>query len=256
MTMPDGTDDTTKTVAGSGDGTKDVAWWQNEAKTAFAKRDELKKQMAKFDGIDPDRYRDLQAKADEAEQARLQATGQFEAAKKNLETKYQGEIKTRDERLTALERQVADEKIGAAFSAALDLFGPGGETILPPDVAARYFDGVHYEDVEIAGKTIRTVVVRDATGNIVLGADGNPAPFADALRTVIKALPASKQDRLLRGSGKVGSGSSGSAGIPIPDADLEALVKRVQSGDKDAINALRARQAHRGGMVVGSAWDK
>lgn len=253
--MPDG-DDKGQHDAGTG-GAQDVDYWRNEAKAAFAKRDELKKKMAEYDGIDPAQYRDLKQKAEEAEQERLKATGQFEAAKKNLEQRFEAEKKPLVEKLTALERQIADEKIGAAFSRADDLFGPQGDTILPPDVAASYFrESVRYEDVEIAGKTVRTVVVRDATGNIVLGADGNPAPFADALRVLIKALPTTTQDRILRGSGKVGSGSSGSAGHPVTDTDLDATIKRARAGDKDAMAALKARQAHKGGMVVGAAWDR
>jgi hypothetical protein len=260
--MPDGDDKTGQAGAGSGDGNQDVTYWQNEAKQAFKVRDELKSKLRSLEGralseAEVTEYRDLKQRWADLEEDRNKKAGEFEKAKASLVEKFTGEIKARDEKLTTLERQVADEKIGAAFAAAGELFGPTGETILPPDVAASYFrDRVAYADVEIAGKTIRTVVVHDATGNIVQGGDGNPLPFADALRAVIKALPTGTQDRILRGSGKVGSGSSGSAGIPASDSDLDALLVRVKAGDKEAIATLRQRQASRGGMVVGSVWDQ
>jgi hypothetical protein len=129
--------------------------------------------------------------------------------------------------------------------------------VLDADIAAAYFRShVAYETIEVAGKEIRAVVVKDTAGNIVRGADGNPAPFTEAMRQVIASLPKEKQDRILRGSGKAGSGSSGGSTVHVTDSTLADIVSKARAGDKDALAALKRRKADMGGMVEGAAWER
>jgi hypothetical protein len=145
------------------------------------------------------------------------------------------------------------EKIEAAFLAATDWFGgDSSKTILTGDMAHAYLGKyVSFEDVEIGGQTRKQIVVRDQDHNVILDGKGNPAKFAEAIGELITQLP--NKDRILRGSGKTGSGSSGGASgsQPIDFRNLTAEQRR----DPKVLAQIRAQQP-KGGIVFGEAYNQ
>jgi hypothetical protein len=252
--MPEGTEPTIDQLKA------DVEYHKAEAKKAFAARDEVKDRIRALEpnvvtAADRDLFDRLKKEHADLEEQRRLKTGEFESAKKELETRHATEKKNLEDRLTATERKLRDRELDNAFFGATAYFGESGKTILPPDIA-RDSLGKYTEVQEVDlgdGVQVTRVVVKDTKGQVIRGSDGNPAPFTEAIGVLIEQLP--NKDRLLRGSGKVGSGSSGGSRGSINTADLDTLTKRVQAGDKTAIAAMKQRQAGLGGMVRGKAFE-
>jgi len=238
---------------------KDAAYWEGEAKKAFKARDAVKEEMRTLrdsgrvlSDEDKERYQTLVAKEADLAEKQKRAEGQFDTLKTELVTKHQTELKTRDERITALERHIEDTEIQRAFFGAVDWFGgDSAKTIFTPDMGVDVFR--KYVAVKDENG-IKTVVVKRPNGEVIHGADGNPAPFAEAIGELINVLP--NKDRILRGSGKAGSGSSGGAGGRHEPLDVRELTERARTGDKDALKALEARRRGKGDLQIGPAFNR
>ncbi len=197
------------------------------------------------------KLREAQAKADE--DAKKKA-GEWDSLRQSLVTKHTTELEAERKRVSELETRYRTEKVEAAFSGAVDLFGghDASKTVLTADMASAYLGKyVAYEDVEVAGKAIKAVIVRDPEGNIVLDGKGNPAKFNDAIVELINQLPA--KDRILRGSGKTGSGSSGGSITGSREIDFRNLTPE-QRKDPKVLAALRA-SLPRGSVIMGEAYN-
>ncbi len=110
-----------------------------------------------------------------------------------------------------------------------------------------------FVSVEDNDKGDEVIVVKDVKGATILGKDGNPAPFAEAIGELIGQLP--NKDRILRGSGKTGSGSSGgvTGGSSSGFIDASTLTPE-QARDPNVIKRLQA-QVRRGGQISGRAYN-
>lgn len=231
---------------------------RSEAKKAFEARDKAKKEADEYKkrALSEDQiaeYQALKAAQEKAEEDRQKKAGEFESIRKSLIDKHTTELEAERKARIELEQSYRSEKIEAAFLGAQDWFGgESAKTIMTGDMAYAYL-GKHvtFEDVEIAGKTVKAVVVRDLDGDIIRDGKGNPARFSDAIGELIATLP--NKDRILRGSGKTGSGSSGGSTHAAAAADVTELTKLAQQGDKAAIEKLRARRNASNALVMGSA---
>lgn len=240
----------------------DLEYHKGEAKKAFLARDEVKQKLRDIEGrviTDDDRvlFEKLRKEHADLEEQRKLKAGEFEAAKQELEKRHATETGKLKDQLATISKRLRDREVDNAFFGATEYFGGNdAKTILPPDIArdslGKY---VEVQEVDLGDGTKATqVVVKDARGETIRGDDGKPAPFAEAIGTLILGLP--NKDRILRGSGKVGSGSSGGAhGAAYNQSDLDADVKAVQRGDKEAMKRLQARQGRIGGMVRGAAFE-
>lgn len=251
--------------AGAG-GEKDTAYWQTEAKKAFEARDAAKGEIRKLQEEgrvltqeQKDRLAQLEDKERKAAEDQKRAEGRFDELKTELVTKHQTEVQTRESRIKELEEIIADREIDLAFSTASVDKRPmfGGDdayTVLTAGIAANAFRRhILVEHLEIDGR--KTAVIRvkhPASGKVILGSDGNPAPFSVAMAELISALP--DKDRILRGSGKTGSGSSGGAGDTSTGTYTSVTAKQLRD-DPKARQAVRQRQSAAGGVQVGSYWD-
>ena len=112
---------------------------------------------------------------------------------------------------------------------------------------------VHVEDVDDDPLGYR-VIVKTPKGETIVGKDGNPAPFADAIGELIALLP--NKDRILRGSGKTGSGSSGGSNASPATIDVNRPLTRAQMADPKVRELLKRKHADAGGLVMGSAWER
>ena len=235
-------------------------YWKAEAKKAFAERDQAKKKAKDLEGkvFDDDtraEYYALKAAADKAEETRAKKAGEFETLKQQLTDKHGKEIKDRDAKISNLSERFKRTVIRAEFGAATDYFSgaESSKTIFDVDMAIGYLGKfVSVEDVEDDPDGFR-VVVKNPKGNTILGADGNPAPFAQAIGELIAALP--NKDRILRGSGRTGSGSSGGSkqggSAPVDTGRLTP----GDFADPKVREQVRREQAAAGGLQMGRYWD-
>lgn len=240
-------------------GKDDAAFYKAEAQKAFKARDELKAKLRELEGkvlSDDDlaTYASLKEQQAKAEEERAKKAGEFESLKQTLLKKHQDELEAERTARKQLEQSYTAEKIEAAFLGASDLFGghDNAKTILTGDIACSYLGKyVSYEDVEVGGKTVKAIVVRNPDGEIILDGKGNPAKFGEAMTELISLLPT--RDRILRGSGKTGSGSSGGATGTTQPINLSNLTPE-QRRDPKVLAQLRA-SLPRGGLVMGEAYN-
>jgi hypothetical protein len=245
---------TQQTTTASGD-TKDAAYWEAEAKKAFRDRDTFKQKARDLEGRQltdeqAERFKQLEEREAKAEEERKRKAGEFDAWRQTITEKHTKELQERESKLTTIAQRFQDTVKRAEFGAATDYFGghDQSKTILDVDLAMAFLGKyIAVEDTDEGGFR---VTVKTPQGHTILGKDGNPAPFADAIGELIAALP--NKERILRGSGKTGSGNSGGGSANQP-ADLAELTKRAQAGDKDAVAKLRARSAASGRLQMGSA---
>jgi hypothetical protein len=236
----------------------DAAYYKEEAKKAFAARDELKAKIRELEGKtlsdeDRDQFAKLKESQAKAEEDRKRKAGEWDTLRVQLSEKHANEIKERDTRLSTLSTRFKDTVVRAEFGAASDWFSGAdtSKTILDVDLGmAALGKYVTVEDTDDAEGY--RVVVKRPDGKVIIGDDGNPAPFSDAIGELIQALP--NKDRILRGSGKTGSGSSGGSTHAAKPADVIELTQRASAGDKDAIKQLKDRRNAGGGVVFGSAF--
>lgn len=205
----------------------------------------------------------LEAERLQQEEIRKRKEGEFDAWRRQIEEKHQKELDgLRQEAANASaqaashEKELNDTLIGLAFSDAADWFGPTGKTVMIPSVAQSYF--APYVAVEVVpgingGRATRRVVVKDYNGTVIVDTKtGKPASFAQAIGELIENHP--QKAHLLRGSGKVGSGSAGGANGGS-DIDLTRL-KPGDFNNPEVRKRLKEQQASTGGMQIGPAFDR
>jgi len=256
--MADANEQTTgeQTTQKATDESKDDLIPRSEAKKAFEARDKAKEQAQKLkEKLDAYEAaeRDREAKLEED---RLKQAGQWDAIKQTLITKHQAEVEAERKARLELESSYTKEKIEAAFLGASEWFGgESAKTIFTGDMAYAYLGKyVSYEDVEVSGTTRKAIVVRDLDGNLMVDGRGNPAKFAEAIGELIASLP--NKDRILRGSGKAGSGNSGGvSGAPQHQGFIDAsTLTPEQARDPNIIKRLQA-QVRKGGQISGRAYN-
>lgn len=248
---------TTETTTTSDGGRDDAAFYREEAKKAFAARDKVKDELRAIresgrvlTDEQIERFRALEESAAKAEEDRAKKAGEFDSLRVQLTEKHQKELTEREQKLGTLAERFKRTVVKAEFGAASEYFGGGesSKTILDVELGIAAL-GKYVVVEETDEDTGYRVVVKDPRGQTILGKDGNPAPFTVAIGELIQQLP--NRDRILRGSGKTGSGSSGGVGVISKDMDLAELTRRVQQGDKKAIEAMKNRQAANGQMTIG-----
>lgn len=242
---------------GGDDAVKKAAF---ERDSALAKAATLQTEIDKLKGslpTDEDRKKwkaleDQQAQADED---RKKKAGEFETLKTELVKKHEIELAALKTTIGALEQGITDREINLAFNGAYvdksPLFGDEKAlTVLPPELAA---DALRrYVKVEIVdGKPVVKVV--GPGGNVILDKKGDPAAFGPAMFEVINGLPT--KDRILRGSGKTGSGSPGGGDNKAGEGIDFSHLTSAQMQDPKIRAQAKARTASAGGVVLGSAFD-
>ena len=244
----------------TGDPPRDAAYWQEQAKLAFKARDDAKRKARDLEQRTlPDdrlkRLEELEAKEAQAEEERKRKAGEFESLRQDMQAKHAKALDAERARVDLLSTRWRDTVIKAEFGAASDWFGgDSAKTILDVELGmAALSKYVTVEDTEDDPRGHR-VIVKHPRGHPIVGEDGNPAPFAVAIGELIAALP--NKDRILRGSGKTGSGSSGGATTVRPDDDWKTLIAKAQAGDKHALKALQDRQQRAGQTIVGPAFNR
>ncbi len=233
-------------------------YWKREtnAAAAFKDRDETKRRIQELEKgqMTPEQrkeYDTLKANQAKLEEDRKRKEGEFDQWRADINQKHADELKTRDERLASLEKEIAGGEVRRAFLAATDYFGGGetSKTVLVADLAVDALGKyVSYEDYDFGhdgGGKKKTLIVRDSHGQIIRGQNGRPAPFNEAIEPLIKSLPA--KDHIFRGSGKTGSGARGE-GV-LDDKDAVDLSRPLTDAQKRNPKVLQQLEDHGGGGV-------
>ena len=235
--MSDDTTETTETTETEKPKTNDAEFYKAEARKAFEARDRVKEELRRLQdsGLSSEQaeeYKALKAAQEEAEHRKLQERGEFEKSLEKINQRHADALKEREEKAAAAEAKLRDTLVGLEFAQAADWFGDNGKTVLAPEVAEAYFG--RYVTVTDDG-----VVVNGTDGSPIIDiSTGRPAAFSDAIGELIDSLP--NKNRILRGSGKTGSGSSGGADDAVlTTASRADLAQRAMKGDPEAIKALR-----------------
>jgi hypothetical protein len=239
-----------------------------EADVARAEGARLKKQLEEIQKQLPSqedraRWSQLELEAQNTEEERKRKSGEFDSWRSQIEAKHAKALD--DERqvvanaqaaAAATEKELNDTLIGLAFSGATEWFGEAGKTVLLPEIAQSYFAG--NVAIEVlpgvnGGPARRRVIVRGMNGtNIVDLKTGQPAAFDQAIGELIESHP--RRKHIMRGSGKVGSGSAGGDN-GLEGKDL-ANLKPSDFKDQKIRDAVRDSLAAPGGLQVGPGFDK
>jgi hypothetical protein len=238
----------------------------NEAKNAFKARDEIKNKLRDLEGRalsedDLKTFQTLKEQAAQLEEDRAKKAGEFETLKTQMAERHtqtvkakDAEIAKRDETINRWSERFKDKVKKAEFGAAVDYFSGAetSKTILDVEMGMAILG--RFVDVTVDDDGNAQVIVKKPNGDVILGADGNPASFTDGIGELIKTLP--NKDRILRGSGKTGSGSSGGKTGGDRDIDFDvANLTSEQRRDPKVIAELK-RRTPRGGMVMGRAYEQ
>jgi hypothetical protein len=258
--MADATEQTTEQTTTTT--TSDDLIPRAEAKKAFEARDKVKKELQALmesgrvlSEEQIDRYKALEATAAKAEEDRKRKAGEWDSLRTQLAEKHANELKERDSKLSTLSERFKSTVVRAEFGATTDYFGGSetSKTILDVDLGmaalGRY---VHVEDTD--DEVGYRVVVKKPNGDLIIGDDGNPAPFADAIGELIKLLP--NKDRILRGSGKTGSGNSGGSKTTTSGVIDTRRLRPGDFNDPKVREAVRREQNAAGGLQIGRAFDR
>lgn len=239
-----------------------------DADAAKAEAARLKREMDEIRKAVPSeeqraRWAELEERDRKAEEEKAKAAGNFDEWRRQINEKHAKDMDAERQmrenaaaQAAAIERDLQNTLVGQEFAKASDLFGPTGKTVLLPEVAQSYFaSNVEVEVVAAAngGPSGRRVVVKDHHGAVILDPkNGKPMPFAAAMAQLIDTHP--QKAHLLRGSGKVGSNTTGGA-HGGQDLDLSRL-KAGDFADPAVRAAVRANQANAGGLQMGPAFDR
>jgi hypothetical protein len=238
------------------------------ADAARAESEKLAKELEKLKQQLPteeQRAHWAQLEADKAkdDEDKLQKAGQFEQWREQINKRHQTEIDAERQQAAnaralaeQIESELNEKLVGLEFAGAAEWFGIDGKTVLLPDIAQKYFAGNVSVDVvrDANGRvTSRTVIVRNNSGAVIVDPKtGKPASFSDAMGELINAHPS--RSRLLRGSGKVGSGSAGGGN----GADTVDITRLRASDFNDPAVRERVRQSQNtaGGLQIGPGFDR
>lgn len=240
-------------------------YWKREsgAAAAFKERDEVKKRIAELEkgqmtAEQRKEYEALKTQAAKLEEERKRKEGEFDQWRADINKSHADELGQRDTRITTLEKEIADGEIRRAFLSNTDWFG-GGETSksilvgeLAVDALGKYVSYEEYDFGSDGGKK-KTLIVKDAHGQIIRGQNGRPAPFNEAIEKLVSSLPT--KDHILRGSGKAGSGARGEGVLDTQgNVDLSKPLTAAQKRDPKVLEALEATGG--GGIQMGRGFSR
>ena len=88
----------------------------------LSEKKKLQEQLERFEGVDPDKFRELSQAHDKAEHERATAEGDFDELRTKLEARHTEVLSEKDDRIgfleTALDKHVVNDRLTAAIVAA------------------------------------------------------------------------------------------------------------------------------------------
>jgi len=193
---------------------REVMEKKNKLREAEKKAAEALEQLKKFEGIDPDKVRELLRREAEAERQAAEAKGDFERVKAMMVEEHEREKKALQERIAQLEAETGSFRstineltIGNSF--ATSSYIRDSLTLTPTKARALYASHFELQDGRVVGYD-KPAGAKDRT--MLVGADGNPLSFDAAMKKIIEADP--DKDTLIKAKVTPGSGSTHSGQQP------------------------------------------
>lgn len=208
---------------------KEVMDKKGKLNDAKAEKDRLEAELAKFQGIDPERARDLIAQAQKAEQDQLEKKGEWDKLKQQMVEAHENEKSELQKKIEELEGKLGDTHktidgltIGRSFSDSKFI---NDELVLSPS-KARVVYGDHF-DIE-SGQVVAYDKPRGAEGRTqFVDGRGNPLGFDESIKKIVDADP--DKDRIVRAKSKPGAGSTTTNDSPT-NADGKRGTSRIAAG--------------------------
>lgn len=202
---------------------RDVMKHKTTAQAAKAEADAARAALAAYNGVDPERVRQLVAAADEAERQEAERRGEYERIVQQMREQNEAQVAAAEEalastreRLEAAQRQIDELTLGRSFA---DSKFVAQNTLLSPSKARQLY-GAHFDVVD--GEQVAYDKPRGAKNRTPLvDAQGNHLSFEAAIEKIIKADP--DFETIGRAKIKSGSGSAPSDSAPPsnPKPDLK-----------------------------------
>lgn len=206
-----------------------------------ANRDELAKEakqakarLANYDGVDPEKYKQLLAASEDAERKRLQGEGDFKQLEAQLVRKYEGMLETEKGVSTRYRMAVERHLIDSAAVSELAKHSDSPRLLLP-HVRSRM--KVVEQDDEFHARIV------DEHGNIRVGKGQGSTPMT--LAELVEEMKSDREFSLaFRGSGSSGGGASKSTGgaggkrtiAATDDAAFIKYAKEIASGEVEVVS--------------------
>jgi hypothetical protein len=200
-----------------------VAGMKSKTDQLLTETKRAKEALKNYDGVDPIKYRELQAAAETAERNRAAAEGDFKSLEKQLVERHTSELQGRDTKIgklsKALERRLVDAELTRAIASK-----KGEPDLLLP--YARQFVRVRETDDDFEG------FVSDERGNpMVSDGKGTPMDFGSFVEHHLMT----KFPRAFEGTGSSGGGApkstAGGGGNPksITAGDNSAFISNLEA---------------------------
>jgi hypothetical protein len=206
---------------------KEVMDKKTKLKEASDKLAQVNAQLAQFDGIDPVAIRKMLEDQKTAEQKKLEAAGQWDALKKQMNDAFDADKKAlttakeeADQRAAAKDAKIAELTVGNAFAQSKFI---SEEVALTP-AKARIIYGSHFEYSD-DGVVAFDKPAGSASRTMLVDGKGEPLAFDVALRKIIEIDP--DRDQMLKSKAKVGAGSRTDSKAAAPKGAVD-----ISSRDK------------------------
>lgn len=197
---------------------REVMEKKDKLAAASTKLKELEAQVAKYEGLDPDKAKAALEALEEAEQKKLEAQGDFEKLKVKMAAEHEKALTKKDaiiqgmsEQLASIERQTKTLTIGQAFTSSKFIHE---DLILTPSKTQIIY-GSHFDVID--GDVVAfDKPAGDATRSKMVDAKGRPLSFDEALRRLVEED--SDRDSMLKAKIKPGADSRTTKTVERPDS--------------------------------------
>ena len=153
-------------------------------------------QFKQFEGIDPEKYRTMEAQAAKIEEDRLLKAGEFDNVKKQIIEAHGKEKAALEAKIETLNKSVTENVLKAQITDAIAK-ADGSTLLLSPHVASRTKLDDNYHPVVV-----------DDSGNVRVKADGTPMAIADLIAEM--KIDVANFGGAFKASGANGSGQQAS----------------------------------------------
>lgn len=209
---------------------KEVMKRKDQVKSLQSELDKVNQQLKKFEGVDLDKIKALMEEAENAENAKLEAKGEWDRLKAKMAEQHQNEVKSLKDQLTEFQTKLSDKDsvinkltIGHAFDSSKFI---ADELTLTP-AKARVIYGEYFDVVD--GKVMAYDKPRGANGRTPLvDANGDAIAFNEAIKKIVDSDP--DRDHLIKSKMKPGAGSDNQ---PVKKPENKPVLKgasRIAAG--------------------------
>lgn len=208
---------------------------KNKLKATNEQLEQANAKLKEFEGLDPAEIRKLVKEQREAQARQLEAQGNWEALKKQMNDSHDAAIAAEraarqavEAELAGMRKTIADQTVGSAFDASTFI----RDKLTLPTSKARAIFGAHFEFDATAGRVVGYDKPTGAANRVQLvDGRGEPLGFEEAISKLVDADP--DRDRLLKPTMRPGAGSrtDNSGGAPTKTQTVSGL-DRIAAGLK------------------------